>query len=129
MSTFEYYTIVIKVMDISTQTANSQAVQTMHLRPLNSLNKFTLLAAIYIHLSHQVYVNILVLFFITFFIYFSHSFVYILIIQVTVTTVGYGDMAPMTWQGKMVASCFSIFAISFFALPAVSIYIILVLKM
>ncbi|PIK57450.1 putative potassium voltage-gated channel subfamily KQT member 1 isoform X1, partial [Apostichopus japonicus] len=37
---------------------------------------------------------------------------------VTVTTVGYGDMAPMTWQGKMVASCFSIFAISFFALPA-----------
>ncbi|KAJ8031925.1 Potassium voltage-gated channel subfamily KQT member 1 [Holothuria leucospilota] len=37
---------------------------------------------------------------------------------VTVTTVGYGDMAPKTWQGKMVASCFSIFAISFFALPA-----------
>lgn len=37
---------------------------------------------------------------------------------VTVTTVGYGDIIPVTWLGKTIASCFSIFAISFFALPA-----------
>ncbi|XP_039254424.2 potassium voltage-gated channel subfamily KQT member 1-like isoform X1 [Styela clava] len=37
---------------------------------------------------------------------------------VTVTTIGYGDFVPKTWLGKVVASCFSIFAISFFALPA-----------
>ncbi|XP_074523130.1 potassium voltage-gated channel subfamily KQT member 1.1 isoform X1 [Halichoeres trimaculatus] len=37
---------------------------------------------------------------------------------VTVTTIGYGDLVPITWLGKTIASCFSIFAISFFALPA-----------
>ncbi|XP_039696260.1 potassium voltage-gated channel subfamily KQT member 1 isoform X1 [Pteropus medius] len=37
---------------------------------------------------------------------------------VTVTTIGYGDKVPQTWVGKTVASCFSVFAISFFALPA-----------
>ncbi|XP_037104322.1 potassium voltage-gated channel subfamily KQT member 1.1 [Syngnathus acus] len=37
---------------------------------------------------------------------------------VTVTTVGYGDLVPQTWIGKMIASCFSVFAISLFALPA-----------
>nr|XP_046208522.1 potassium voltage-gated channel subfamily KQT member 1-like [Oncorhynchus gorbuscha] len=37
---------------------------------------------------------------------------------VTVTTIGYGDKIPQTWIGKCIASCFSIFAISFFALPA-----------
>ena len=41
--------------------------------------------------------------------------------QITVTTIGYGDTVPRTWPGKIVASCFSVFAISFFALPAVSI--------
>lgn len=40
--------------------------------------------------------------------------------QVTVTTIGYGDKVPQTWIGKTIASCFSVFAISFFALPAVS---------
>lgn len=39
---------------------------------------------------------------------------------ITVTTIGYGDAVPQTWIGKIVASCFSVFAISFFALPAVS---------
>lgn len=39
--------------------------------------------------------------------------------QVTVTTIGYGDKVPQTWIGKTIASCFSVFAISFFALPAV----------
>lgn len=33
--------------------------------------------------------------------------------------VGYGDMVPETWQGKMVASFCALLGISFFALPAV----------
>ncbi|XP_072015372.1 potassium voltage-gated channel subfamily KQT member 1-like [Amphiura filiformis] len=37
---------------------------------------------------------------------------------VTVTTIGYGDKVPHTWLGRVIASCFSIFAISFFALPS-----------
>ncbi|XP_014666856.1 PREDICTED: potassium voltage-gated channel subfamily KQT member 1-like [Priapulus caudatus] len=37
---------------------------------------------------------------------------------ITVTTIGYGDTVPQTWVGRIVASCFSVFAISFFALPA-----------
>lgn len=41
-------------------------------------------------------------------------------VQVTVTTIGYGDKVPQTWIGKTIASCFSVFAISFFALPAVT---------
>lgn len=30
-----------------------------------------------------------------------------------------GDKVPQTWWGKMVASCFCVFGIAFFALPAV----------
>ncbi|TSK19995.1 Potassium voltage-gated channel subfamily KQT member 1 [Bagarius yarrelli] len=37
---------------------------------------------------------------------------------VTVTTIGYGDKVPQTWIGKTIGSCFAVFAISFFALPA-----------
>ncbi|XP_048526461.1 potassium voltage-gated channel subfamily KQT member 1 isoform X3 [Dendroctonus ponderosae] len=37
---------------------------------------------------------------------------------VTLTTIGYGDTVPRTWMGKIVAAVFSVFAISFFALPA-----------
>uniref|UniRef100_A0A915ASJ1 Potassium voltage-gated channel subfamily KQT member 1 n=1 Tax=Parascaris univalens TaxID=6257 RepID=A0A915ASJ1_PARUN len=37
---------------------------------------------------------------------------------ITMTTIGYGDVVPQTWLGRIVASCFAIFAISFFALPA-----------
>lgn len=44
--------------------------------------------------------------------------------QITVTTIGYGDAVPQTWMGKIVASCFSVFAISFFALPAVRTFIV-----
>uniref|UniRef100_A0A9L0IQY7 Potassium voltage-gated channel subfamily KQT member 1 n=1 Tax=Equus asinus TaxID=9793 RepID=A0A9L0IQY7_EQUAS len=40
---------------------------------------------------------------------------------VTVTTIGYGDKVPQTWVGKTIASCFSVFAISFFTLPAVAL--------
>ena len=35
---------------------------------------------------------------------------------------GYGDTVPKTWTGRIVASCFSVFAISFFALPAVKCF-------
>ncbi|NXD30184.1 KCNQ1 protein, partial [Spelaeornis formosus] len=41
-------------------------------------------------------------------------------VVITVTTIGYGDKVPQTWIGKKIASCFSVFVISFFALPAVS---------
>jgi len=44
-------------------------------------------------------------------------------VQITVTTIGYGDTVPHTWMGKIVASCFSVFAISFFALPAVKYFL------
>nr|XP_057944769.1 potassium voltage-gated channel subfamily KQT member 1.1 [Doryrhamphus excisus] len=37
---------------------------------------------------------------------------------ITVTTIGYGDIIPQSWLGKTIASFFSVFAISFFALPA-----------
>ena len=44
-------------------------------------------------------------------------------LQVTLTTVGYGDKVPKTWAGRGVAAFFAIMGISFFALPAVSITI------
>nr|AWJ68227.1 putative potassium voltage-gated channel subfamily KQT 3 [Hirudo verbana] len=37
---------------------------------------------------------------------------------VTLCTVGYGDAVPVTWLGKLVASCCALLGISFFALPA-----------
>lgn len=40
--------------------------------------------------------------------------------QVTLCTVGYGDTVPITWPGKIIASCCALLGISFFALPAVS---------
>jgi Ion channel len=41
--------------------------------------------------------------------------------QITLCTVGYGDMVPETWQGKIIASFCALLGISFFALPAVSL--------
>ncbi|UXI21633.1 testis-specific serine/threonine-protein kinase 1-like [Sarcoptes scabiei] len=37
---------------------------------------------------------------------------------ITLSTVGYGDLVPQTWSGKLVASFCALLGISFFALPA-----------
>ncbi|XP_068029053.1 potassium voltage-gated channel subfamily KQT member 4 isoform X3 [Anomalospiza imberbis] len=37
---------------------------------------------------------------------------------VTLTSIGYGDKAPQTWLGRMLAAGFALLGISFFALPA-----------
>ncbi|XP_037080357.1 potassium voltage-gated channel subfamily KQT member 5-like, partial [Pollicipes pollicipes] len=37
---------------------------------------------------------------------------------VTLCTVGYGDIVPITWKGKLIASACALLGISFFALPA-----------
>lgn len=42
------------------------------------------------------------------------------LLKITLCTVGYGDMVPETWQGKLIASFCALLGISFFALPAVS---------
>lgn len=40
-------------------------------------------------------------------------------IQITLSTVGYGDKTPETWPGKIIAAFCALLGISFFALPAV----------
>lgn len=42
---------------------------------------------------------------------------------ITLTTVGYGDVTPSTWPGKVVGAFCALMGISFFALPAVSLCI------
>lgn len=42
--------------------------------------------------------------------------------QITLTTIGYGDKTPKTWTGRMLSAGFALLGISFFALPAVSLY-------
>uniref|UniRef100_A0A8C6PC45 Potassium voltage-gated channel subfamily Q member 4 n=1 Tax=Nothobranchius furzeri TaxID=105023 RepID=A0A8C6PC45_NOTFU len=37
---------------------------------------------------------------------------------ITLTTIGYGDKTPRTWQGRVLAAAFALLGISFFALPA-----------
>lgn len=44
----------------------------------------------------------------------------VIMLQITLCTVGYGDAVPETWQGKVIASFCALLGISFFALPAVS---------
>lgn len=41
-------------------------------------------------------------------------------LQITLTTIGYGDKTPHTWLGRVLAAGFALLGISFFALPAVS---------
>ncbi|XP_075995465.1 potassium voltage-gated channel subfamily KQT member 4 [Genypterus blacodes] len=37
---------------------------------------------------------------------------------ITLTTIGYGDKTPHTWQGRVLAAAFALLGVSFFALPA-----------
>ncbi|KAJ8779144.1 hypothetical protein J1605_012995 [Eschrichtius robustus] len=39
--------------------------------------------------------------------------------QITLTTIGYGDKYPQTWNGRLLAATFTLIGVSFFALPAV----------
>lgn len=39
--------------------------------------------------------------------------------QITLTTIGYGDKTPKTWAGRLLAGMFALIGVSFFALPAV----------
>ncbi|XP_075765184.1 potassium voltage-gated channel subfamily KQT member 4 isoform X5 [Pelodiscus sinensis] len=39
-------------------------------------------------------------------------------LQITLTTIGYGDKTPSTWLGRVLAAGFALLGISFFALPA-----------
>lgn len=43
--------------------------------------------------------------------------------QITLTTIGYGDKVPKTWNGRMLGAAFSMIGVAFFALPAVSIQV------
>ncbi|KTF83758.1 hypothetical protein cypCar_00027255, partial [Cyprinus carpio] len=38
--------------------------------------------------------------------------------QITLTTIGYGDKYPITWNGRLLAATFTLIGVSFFALPA-----------
>lgn len=44
--------------------------------------------------------------------------------QITLTTIGYGDKFPITWNGRLLAATFTLIGVSFFALPAVSQFFI-----
>ncbi|XP_028849038.1 potassium voltage-gated channel, KQT-like subfamily, member 2a isoform X3 [Denticeps clupeoides] len=37
---------------------------------------------------------------------------------ITLTTIGYGDKFPQTWNGRLIAATFSLIGVAFFALPA-----------
>ncbi|KAJ0064781.1 hypothetical protein NL108_013243, partial [Boleophthalmus pectinirostris] len=37
---------------------------------------------------------------------------------ITLTTIGYGDKVPQTWNGRMLGAAFSMIGVAFFALPA-----------
>ncbi|KAL7985666.1 hypothetical protein Chor_004236, partial [Crotalus horridus] len=37
---------------------------------------------------------------------------------ITLTTIGYGDKYPQTWNGRLLAATFTLIGVSFFALPA-----------
>lgn len=41
------------------------------------------------------------------------------VLQITLTTIGYGDKYPQTWNGRLLAATFTLIGVSFFALPAV----------
>ncbi|MBN3310360.1 KCNQ2 protein, partial [Amia calva] len=39
-------------------------------------------------------------------------------LTITLTTIGYGDKYPITWNGRLLAATFTLIGVSFFALPA-----------
>uniref|UniRef100_A0A9L0IPF1 Potassium voltage-gated channel subfamily KQT member 1 n=1 Tax=Equus asinus TaxID=9793 RepID=A0A9L0IPF1_EQUAS len=85
-------------------------------------------SVVFIHrqeLITTLYIGFLGLIFSSYFVYLAEkdfgSYADALWWGVTVTTIGYGDKVPQTWVGKTIASCFSVFAISFFTLPAVAL--------
>ncbi|XP_038428784.1 potassium voltage-gated channel subfamily KQT member 2 isoform X37 [Canis lupus familiaris] len=41
-----------------------------------------------------------------------------LVWAITLTTIGYGDKYPQTWNGRLLAATFTLIGVSFFALPA-----------
>ncbi|VTJ56695.1 Hypothetical predicted protein [Marmota monax] len=45
--------------------------------------------------------------------------------QITLTTIGYGDKYPQTWNGRLLAATFTLIGVSFFALPAVNLRVFL----
>lgn len=47
-------------------------------------------------------------------------FFFVFLYQITLTTIGYGDKVPKTWNGRLLAATFSLIGVAFFALPAVS---------
>lgn len=53
--------------------------------------------------------------------FFSPWFIFVYF-QITLTTIGYGDKTPLTWLGRLLSAGFALLGISFFALPAVSIF-------
>ncbi|XP_014834797.1 PREDICTED: potassium voltage-gated channel subfamily KQT member 2-like [Poecilia mexicana] len=42
---------------------------------------------------------------------------------ITLTTIGYGDKVPKTWNGRLLGAAFSMIGVAFFALPAVSVLV------
>lgn len=50
----------------------------------------------------------------------TKGFVVFSSLQITLTTIGYGDKYPQTWNGRLLAATFTLIGVSFFALPAVS---------
>lgn len=53
----------------------------------------------------------------------------LLSLQITLATIGYGDKTPKTWEGRLIAATFSLIGVSFFALPAVSTFHVLLTMM
>lgn len=52
---------------------------------------------------------------------FAEFLLIICLLQITLTTIGYGDKTPKTWAGRLLAGTFALIGVSFFALPAVSL--------
>ncbi|CAO1398778.1 unnamed protein product [Diamesa serratosioi] len=137
--------VVIASMVVLTLGSNGQVFATSAIRGIRFLQILRMLhvdrqggtwrllgSVVFIHrqeLITTLYIGFLGLIFSSYFVYLAekdsapdskfHSYADALWWGViTVTTIGYGDTVPQTWMGKIVASCFSVFAISFFALPA-----------